>query len=110
MTNKLKPKLDKIVKFGQEIAKEGEIIEKLVHSEVIENKHILKKLLEIERLIKGEENVHFINVDEWKMNIWNTCKFKKQSDNKDEVYFLCKKTKDTCHFSDCPLNNSKLKI
>ncbi len=94
-----------IIEQSQDQIKEKEEeIRKLVESELIENKHIYAKLLQLENLIIGSDNLMFIHVDEWKGYIWNTCKFKEQCDENNMVTYACKQTKKPCHFIGCPEN------
>lgn len=78
--------------------------EKLIKHETIETKHIYKKLLEIEEMLRERSLRKFNDVAEWRQNVWENCKYKKEEVTKDEIFFLCTKTNNPCHFVDCPEN------
>lgn len=78
--------------------------EKLLKHETIETQHIYKKLLEIEELLKRKSLRKFNDVMEWRQNVWEGCRYKKEKITKKEIIFICMKTKKFCHFVDCPEN------
>ena len=78
--------------------------EQMLRHEEIETRHIYKKLLDIEELLKKKSLRKFNDVIEWRQNIWEGCKYKKEKVTKKEIIFVCMKTKKLCHFVDCPEN------
>lgn len=79
--------------------------EKLLKHQQIETRHIYQKLLDIEDLLKKKSLRKFNDVIEWRQNIWEDCKCKKEKITQNEIVFTCKKTKKLCHFVGCPENN-----
>jgi hypothetical protein len=78
--------------------------EQLLKHEQIETRHIYKKLLDIEELLKKKSLRKFNDVIEWRQNVWENCRYKKEKITQKEIIFVCRKTKKLCHFVDCPEN------
>ncbi len=91
-------------KKEDEIRRKENEIEQMIRAQIIENKHIYEKLLELEEEIKGEQNLNFIHIDDWKKYIWDSCKYRRAREIKDLVVHICDKTNKYCHFVDCPKN------
>lgn len=95
---------EEIKKRQEKIEQEELEIKSLVKSELIENKHIYEKLLDLEKLIKGEDSLQFKHVEEWKLYIWNDCEYKTTIEKENLIEHGCTKTNAPCHFVDCPKN------
>jgi len=79
----LMEKLDKIESMLSTISKEEE-----------------KELKELDETV----NLEFNNIEDWRKYIWDSCPFKKEKSEGEEMDFFCKKQDAPCKFDGCPLN------
>lgn len=77
-------KLDRIEKLVQDVSKEEET--------------------ELKELDESNLNLEFNNAEDWRKYIWESCPFKKERSEGDEIDFFCKKQDAPCRFEGCPLN------
>ncbi len=85
-----------------------------VYSLLLEIKQMIKRTLrdesKIEKITENYENRLYDDVNDWQNAIWSSCKYKKEKQGSDSIYFYCTLLKDACSFERCPLNkidNSK---
>ena len=76
-------KLDQIEKLVQKVSKEEE-----------------KELKELDETV----NLEFNNIEDWRKYIWESCPFKQEKSEGEEIDFFCKKQNKPCKFEGCPLN------
>ncbi|MBN2423002.1 hypothetical protein JXB41_07285 [Candidatus Woesearchaeota archaeon] len=103
--------LKEVLKKESRIEKEEDDLKKFETSLL---KRILEKEKEIqeeEKKIEKEENrvekilkKLYMNVNEWKLKIWNNCEEKRIVDQGDEILYMCNILKKTCTFEECPKN------
>jgi hypothetical protein len=86
----LMEKLNKIDSMLQNISTE----EKKIESEEE------KELKELDETV----NLEFDNPEDWRKYIWETCPFKQEKSEGEEIDFFCKKSNSACRFEKCPLN------
>ncbi|MBW2972746.1 hypothetical protein KY359_06960 [Candidatus Woesearchaeota archaeon] len=84
----------------------------------VTNEDLMAKLDKIESMLstitKEEEqelkeldetiNLEFNNAEDWRKYIWESCPFKTEKTEGEEIDFFCKKQNAACRFEGCPLN------
>ena len=69
-------------------------------------KYDKKRLPLIKRSIKESKRI-FSDISDWKMGIWDECRFKTAVSKKTAFSYDCKLLKKQCKFEYCPLNIKK---
>ena len=89
-------------------ADKSEISLEDIYLMLLDIKQMIKKTLrdenKIEKITEEYENRLYDDISDWQNAIWSSCKYKKEKQGSDSIYFYCTLLKDVCSFERCPLN------